>query len=71
MDDPSSSASTTATTVAVAAAALLKTVAVYHEKFKKNHDNEIFKGMVSSSFTIQYQSTGVGSLSLLDEIELK
>ena len=29
----------------------------------------ILNGMVSSSFNIQYQSPGVGSLSLLDEIE--
>ena len=74
MDDPSSSASTTATTVAVAAAAaLLMTVAVYCEKFKKKprQRNFLEEWSLASSFAIQYQSTGVDSLSLFDEIELK
>jgi len=40
-------------------------------KKKRNTTTEFFKGMVFSSFNIQYQGTGVGSLSSLDEIELK
>ena len=65
------SSSFTATTVAVesTAAALLMTVAV-DENYKKYTTTKFFEGMVSSSFNIQYQSTGVGSFSLLDGIEL-
>ena len=36
----------------------------------KTTTTEFFKGMVSSSYNIQYQSTGVGSLSKLDKIEI-
>ena len=39
------------------------------DRVKKNQDDNFFKGMVCSSFNIQYQSTGVGSLSSLDEID--
>ena len=60
--------------VAVATAVLLMTVALYREKKnskKKTQPRNVFKGMVSSSFNIQYQRTGIGSLSSLDKIELK
>ena len=63
--------SSTATTVSVesSAAALLMMVAV-DQKLKKPRRRMFFKIMDSSSFNIQYQSTGVGSLSSLDEIQL-
>ena len=37
---------------------------------KKNTTTKFFKGIVSSSFNIQYQSPGISTLSSLDEIEL-
>ena len=59
--------------VAVATAVLLMTVALYRGKKiqKKATTTKKFKGMVSNSFNIQYQRTGIDSLSSLDEIELK
>ena len=71
MHAPSSSSATTATVeAAVAAVAVLMTVAV-DQKIKKTTATKRFEGMVFSSFNIQYQSTGIGSLSSLNEIELK
>ena len=61
-----SSSSVAAAATTTVEAAVMITVAV---DIFKNQDDNLFEGMVSSSFNIQYQSTGVGSLSLLDEIE--
>ena len=63
-----SSSSVAAVATTTVEAAVLITVAV---DIFKNHNDNLFEGMVSSSFNIQYQSTGVGLLSLLDEIELR
>ena len=38
---------------------------------KKKKPTIFFEVMVSSSFNLQYQSMGIGSLSLLDEINLQ
>jgi len=71
MDDSFSSDTATITIIVlVVVAALLMAVAV-DQNIKKNTTTKYFEGMVSSSFNIQYQSTGVGSLSSLDETELK
>ena len=64
----SSAAAAAATTVA--AVVLLREDSTVDREQKTTTTN-FFKGMVSSYFNIQYQSTGVGSLSLLDEIELR
>ena len=65
-------AATTVEAAAVAAAAVLATVAP--EKriiIKKTTTTKCFEGMISSSFNIQHQSTGIGALSSLDEIALR
>ena len=68
MNAHSSSVTATTTTVEAAAEAVLMMVAV-DQKIKKITTTKCFEEMVSSSINIQYQSTEVGSLSLLDEIE--
>ena len=73
MDAPSSSSVATtleSAATAVVTAAVLVTIAV-DWKIKKITTTKFFEGMVSSSFNIQYQSTGVDSLSSLDENKLK